>query len=79
MGKHMLAKQAHLIQVAEATQQKLDEAHIKERAHSEVTHFPVNSFVLIEYPDTGFRAGSPTKPLTYLKGPLCEYSIPPEE
>jgi hypothetical protein len=70
----MLTKQAHLIRVAEENQLSQDSAHIASHTH-EVTVFPVNSYVLIEYPHSGFKAGPPTKPLTQLKGPLRVQSI----
>jgi hypothetical protein len=71
----MLAKQAQLIKIAEETQLKHDESHIAKHTHGEITKFAINSYVLIEYPNSGFRAGPPTKSLTYLKGPLRVQSV----
>jgi hypothetical protein len=65
----MLKRQAYLISVAEENQIAQDKAHIAANTH-ELTDFPVGSYVLIDYQNTGFKSGPPTKPLTPRKGPL---------
>jgi hypothetical protein len=74
----MLNKQAQLIKVAQQLQEEHDATHVATVAsknNNEVTVFPVNSFVLTEYPRGAFGAVPPSKLLTRLKGPFRVISI----
>jgi hypothetical protein len=74
----MLTKQAQLIKVAQLLQEGHDVQHVTAVAtknNNEITTFPVNSFVLTEYPRTAFGAVPPSKLLTRLKGPFRVVSI----
>ncbi len=37
---------------------------------SKLTSYPINSYVLVEYPNTGFKKGPPNKLMPILKGPM---------
>jgi hypothetical protein len=65
----MLQMQATVIRVARETQSKRDNLHIA-RFPAERTEFPINSYVLIEYPQSSLKKGAPTKFHTNLKGPM---------
>ena len=64
----MLQIQAKLIKKANMMQSIKDEKHLQD-APRELTEFPVNSFVLVEYPTTRMGRKPPTKLHTQLKGP----------
>ena len=65
----MLKQQSALIHVAQKTQQEKDRHHML-NADPRRTQFPINSYVLIQYPATGFKKGAPSKLLPNLKGPM---------
>ena len=65
----MLEVQRKLLLQATMSQQEKDGAHMASRA-AIVTEFPVNSFVLAEYPNTRMGKIPPNKFNTNLKGPL---------
>ncbi len=65
----MLAKQATAIRVARETQIKKDSEHFGAHTPSR-TEFPINSYVLIEYPQSSHHKGPPTKFHSNLKGPM---------
>jgi len=61
----MLSMQDTLLKVAAQTQRATDDHNIQERTPSHVTEFPVNSYVLMAYPNR-----PPTKFTTPWQGPL---------
>ena len=69
---NMLETQKALLASAQRAQRTLDEYHIEKRTTSHAdTEFPINSYVLEEYPDTGLRRGPPSgKMFPNKRGPL---------
>lgn len=65
---NMLRKQGQIIAIAQATQSAKDDRHVAEHT-AERTEFPINSYVLVQYPSTNLKPGGPTKIHTNLKGP----------
>ena len=65
----MLAAQQKLIEVAQRTQHRINDAHIVARDAERLTEFAVGSFVLREYPPSGIKKGPPNKFMTNLRGP----------
>lgn len=65
----MLKAQAAVIHAAQNNQNQHDEQHLQ-RATSQRTVFPDNSYVLVEYPSTGLHKGPPNKAQTFRRGPL---------
>ena len=68
----MLLKQSQIIQAAYETQLKTDEFHIAQASFNpdSATEYPINSYVLVEYPTTAMGRKPPTKLHTNLKGPM---------
>ena len=70
----MLERQATIIAIAQKHQAQVNEKHIATKnfqyKHIDVTVFPVNSFVMVAYPNTKITAsGAPHKLLTNWQGP----------
>ncbi len=61
----MLLKQEELLKIAKANQLEKDTYHIASNKKGEVTHYPENSYVLVDYHDR-----PPSKLHTVLKGPM---------
>ena len=73
-AKDMLERQATIIAIAQKHQAQVNEKHIATKnfqyKHIDVTVFPVNSFVMVAYPNTKITAsGAPHKLLTNWLGP----------
>jgi hypothetical protein len=66
----MLKAQQILLKIATENQLKWDTANIAQRTPRTISHFPVNSYVLVEYPDAGLGKKPPNKLMTALKGPF---------
>ena len=64
----LLDAQEYIINLARKQQQETDEFHIKQREPENVTSFPINSFVLVNYENEMHRP--PSKLHTYRRGPL---------
>jgi len=65
----MLKAQASILESAQKTQRKKDDAHMA-NADPKRTEYPIGSHVLIEYPPSRMSLKTPTKFHTNLKGPL---------
>jgi hypothetical protein len=64
----MLKAQQILIAIALKHQRQKDNEHISRAPpQNKLTAFPINSYVLVEYPCTGFKAGPPNKLMPILK------------
>ena len=71
MAADMITTQTALLASARRAQLATDEYHIRTRTPSDFTEFPINSYVLEEYPDTGIRRGPPKgKIYPNKRGPL---------
>jgi hypothetical protein len=67
----MLRAQQVLLEIAEGNQRRHDDQHMATaKAGEEMTEYPVNSFVLVAYPEEGWHKGPPEKTMTNLRGPL---------
>ena len=66
----MLAKQAEIIKIAQDVQKEKDNKHLLTKKVKKITEFPVNSYVLIEYPNTAFGKKPPTKIDLQFMGPM---------
>lgn len=67
----LLTKQAEIIAIAQANQLETDEYHLSKSDPSKLTSFPVNSFVLCNYPGVmGGKPRAPTKLHTQWEGPF---------
>jgi hypothetical protein len=68
----MLKKQSDIIRIAYETQLKTDEFHMSQVKFDpeEETIYPINSYVLVQYPMTAMGNKPPTKLHTNLKGPM---------
>jgi hypothetical protein len=66
----MLNKQAIAIRVARETQMKKNELHHATYPAGAITEFPINSYVMIEYPSASLKKGPPNKLMPNLKGPM---------
>jgi len=66
----MLQTQQRLIDMAQRRQQLINAKHMIENPDKEITSFPVNSFVLANYPDGPLGHRPPTKLHTQLQGPF---------
>jgi hypothetical protein len=69
----LLDAQEYIIKLAKKQQQETDEFHIKQREPDNVTSFPINSFVLVNYENEQHKP--PSKLHTYRRGPLQVVSI----
>jgi hypothetical protein len=65
---NMLAKQAHLIEIAHKLQTQKDAKHLSSTTLA--TEFLINSYVLIQYPDSAMGHKAPSKLHTPWRGPL---------
>jgi hypothetical protein len=65
---NLLDAQEYIIKLAQQQQRETDEFHIKQRAPDNVTSFPINSFVLVNYENEMHKP--PSKLHTYRRGPL---------
>ena len=69
---NMLIRQKAIIEIAQRNQLKIDQMHIRAKNNIRPTEFPINSYVLVEYPEgrppTKFhpRKRGPLKVLSYL-------------
>jgi hypothetical protein len=68
----MIAVQNKLIDIAMKRQEFINNSNInsKNKHNNSITEFPINSFVLVQYPKTRMGSMPPTKLHTKLKGPL---------
>lgn len=66
----MLAKQATAIRVAQETQLKKNNLHFANYPAGELTEFPINSYVMVEYSNSSLKKGPPNKLMAYLRGPM---------
>jgi hypothetical protein len=67
---NMLLVQRRLLNKAMTLQKKKDENHVLHNTRTmKQTEFPINSYVLVEYPDSRMGHKPPTKFHTQLKGP----------
>jgi hypothetical protein len=64
----LLDAQEYIIKLAQKQQQETDEFHIKQREPENVTSFPINSFVLVNYENELHKP--PSKLHTFRRGPL---------
>jgi hypothetical protein len=64
----MLQLQAETIRAAQACQKEQDQFHIAQRGGKEITEFPINSYVLVQYENDEHMA--PSKLHTKWRGPL---------
>lgn len=75
LAAEMLQKQAQLIHFADAKLRAHDAAHVqKVRARNamsgkQIKEFPVNSYVLLSYPESTHHKGPPNKLMTFKGGP----------
>jgi len=70
-SEELLKVQKKLIHVASERQRSLDDKNIKKREpKGKIPEFPVNSFVLVDYPKTRMGKQAPNKLLTINKGPM---------
>jgi len=70
-SEELLRVQEKLIHVASQRQKNIDDNNLKRREPTEdIPEFPINSFVLVEYPATRIGRLQPNKLLTTLKGPM---------
>ena len=65
----MLKAQQILLKIATENQLKRDSENIVKRTPNAISRFPPDSYVLVEYPDTGLGKKPPNKLMTALKGP----------
>jgi hypothetical protein len=65
----MLNLQRELLNIARQNQIIKDLDHIASYNAGRI-EFELNSYVLVEYPDTGFHHGPPNKMMPYKKGPM---------
>ena len=72
-AKDMLARQEEIIVLARKHQNKVNEKYLASKTekykHMKVTSFPVNSYVLLGYPDSNIKKGPPNKFMTSWQGP----------
>jgi transposase InsO family protein len=72
-SKDMIDRQAEIIAIAQKHQTQVNEQYInsknKKYKDIEVTTYPVNSYVLLGYPDTSLKKGPPNKFMTNWQGP----------
>ena len=72
-SKDMIERQAEIIAIAQKHQKQVNEQYIdsknKKYKDIEVTTFPVNSYVLLGYPDTSLKKGPPNKFMLNWQGP----------
>ncbi len=67
----MMSAQRTLLCIAQENQLEHDHQILKRTPHEDaLTHFPVDSFVLVAYPSEGMHRGPPNKLMTNLKGPM---------
>jgi hypothetical protein len=67
----MLRAQQILIEIAQKHQRQKDKEHMSlAPPNNKLTSFPINSYVLVKYPSTGFKKGPPNKLMPILKGPM---------
>ena len=67
----MMSAQQTLIRIAQENQLEKDLQHLaKAPAEGALTHYPVDSMVLVAYPSEGMRKGPPNKVMTNLRGPM---------
>ena len=65
---NLLTAQKDILEIAMSNQKETDQFHISERGGKEITEFPINSYVLVNYEGADQRP--PTKLHTFLRGPL---------
>ena len=65
----MIAAQDKLISISQMRQRIKDEKHLSVQK-SQVTQFPPNTFVLVQYPQTAMGNKAPSKLHTHWKGPM---------
>ena len=69
----MIQRQAKIIVIAQKHQTQVNEQYIdsknKKYKDTEITTFPVNSYVLVVYPYTSLKKGPPNKFMTNWQGP----------
>jgi len=67
----MREAQSTLIRIAQEHQLEKDSQHMAKATSEEtITNYPVDSFVLVAYPEEGMRKGPPSKVMTLLRGPM---------
>ena len=66
---NMLKAQQILLKIATENQLKRDSENIAKRTPRAISQFPPDSYVLVEYPDTGLGKKPPNKLMVPLKGP----------
>ena len=68
----MLSAQREIIRVALTTQIHYDRLHMTNRhtSYENITEYPVNSYVLVEYPTNAYSRGEPTKFHSHWRGPM---------
>jgi hypothetical protein len=67
----MLTAQKILIDMANKHQRQKDKEHMSlALPESKLISYPINLYVLVEYPNTGFKKGPPNKLMPILKGPM---------
>ena len=63
-SKEMIEAQAKIIAAAQKHQKQVNEKYVSEKnekyKHVEITVFPVNSYVMLGYPDSNLKKGPPT-------------------
>jgi hypothetical protein len=66
----MLNKQSLILKVAKEKQELVNEQNITDRTPETITEFPINSYVLIQYPRNAMGRRPPSKLNTLWKGPF---------
>jgi hypothetical protein len=67
----MMSAQQTLIRIAQENQLEKDLRHLaRAPAEGALTHYPVDSMVLVAYPSEGMRKSPPNKVMTNLRGPM---------
>ena len=67
----MLKAKQILIGIAQKHQRHKDQEHMSRAPpNNKLTQYPINSYVLVEYPGTNLKKGPPNKFMPILKGPM---------
>jgi hypothetical protein len=73
-SKEMIEAQAKIIAAAQKHQNQVNEKYVAEKnekyKHVEITVFPVNSYVMLGYPDSNLKKGPPNKLMMNWQGPF---------
>jgi hypothetical protein len=73
-SKEMIEAQAQIIAAAQKHQNQVNEKYVAEKnekyKHVEITVFPVNSYVMLGYPDSNLKKGPPNKLMMNWQGPF---------